>query len=63
MNSTEHATVLSPITVTKRHVSCAGEGGVLGHPKIYLEIGENNEAECPYCGQQFIYAEHHVTEE
>jgi uncharacterized Zn-finger protein len=51
----EHATIQKPIIVAERHVSCAGEGGALGHPKIYLEISTNDEIECPYCGQTFIY--------
>lgn len=51
----EHSANQKPIIMAERHVSCAGEGGALGHPKVYLEIGDGNEIECPYCGQKFIY--------
>lgn len=32
---------------------CDGGGGPLGHPKVYLEIGEKPFVECPYCGRRF----------
>ena len=39
-----------------RQVSCDGEGGGFGHPKVYLEIKEGvDEIICPYCSQHFIY--------
>ncbi|MBE05140.1 MAG: zinc-finger domain-containing protein [Gammaproteobacteria bacterium] len=37
-----------------RTVSCQGEGGSLGHPLVYLNMGENNWVECPYCDRRFI---------
>lgn len=36
-----------------RNVSCDGGGGVLGHPLVYLNMGENSSVECPYCGRRF----------
>jgi uncharacterized Zn-finger protein len=30
------------------------DGGPLGHPKVYLEIGETGYADCPYCGRRFF---------
>lgn len=44
------------ILVSKRSVSCDG-GSEDSHPKIYLEIDDTNKAECPYCGNIFIYKE------
>jgi uncharacterized Zn-finger protein len=44
------------ISVTERSVSCSG-GGSTGHPKVYLEIGSDNNVECPYCGKKFIFIE------
>lgn len=35
----------------KTKVSC--DGGVLGHPKVYLDIGDKSSIECPYCGKKF----------
>jgi uncharacterized Zn-finger protein len=36
------------------HVSCDGGGGVLGHPKVYLEMGDQTYVECPYCDRRFV---------
>lgn len=35
-------------------VSCQGNGVAAGHPLIYLNIGDNNTIECPYCSRKFI---------
>ena len=42
------------VTVTKRRVSCDGGGGALGHPRVYLEMGQGREVECPYCDRKFV---------
>jgi uncharacterized Zn-finger protein len=39
------------------HVSCDGGGGVLGHPKVYLEMGDQTYVECPYCDRRFVLRE------
>ena len=39
--------------VKSKKVSCDGGGGVLGHPKVYLEMGDQNEIICPYCSKLF----------
>jgi uncharacterized Zn-finger protein len=43
-------------------VACDGTGGALGHPKVYLEMGDENFVECPYCDKRFVLkagATHH----
>jgi len=43
-------------------VACDGGGGALGHPKVYLEMGDENFVECPYCDKRFVLkagASHH----
>ena len=36
-------------------VECSGEEkGVLGHPLVYLNMGEEGHIECPYCSRRFI---------
>lgn len=35
-------------------VSCQGIGGALGHPRVYLEMGEADFVECPYCDRRFV---------
>ena len=34
-------------------VACDG-GGALGHPKVYLEMGDESFVECPYCDRRFV---------
>jgi len=38
-------------------VACDGSGGVLGHPKVYLEMGDQTYVECPYCDRRFVLRE------
>ncbi len=42
------------IVVNKRRVSCDGGGGALGHPLVYLEMGEGTQVECGYCDRKFV---------
>ena len=36
------------IVVRSRRVACDGDGGALGHPRVWLEMGEANFVECSY---------------
>jgi uncharacterized Zn-finger protein len=37
-------------------VACDGDGGALGHPRVFLAIDPaTGEVECPYCSRRFIY--------
>ena len=40
--------------VNTKRVSCDGGGGVLGHPRVWLEMGEKRSVECPYCDRVFV---------
>jgi uncharacterized Zn-finger protein len=44
------------IVVRSHRVSCDGVGGALGHPRVYLEMGEEHFVECPYCDRRFVLA-------
>lgn len=44
------------VTIRTRRVSCDGVGGALGHPRVYLEMGEGDFVECPYCDRRFVLA-------
>ena len=35
-------------------VACDGGGGALGHPRVFLEMGDENSVECPYCDKRFV---------
>ena len=39
--------------VSSKKVSCSGPDGPLGHPKVYLEMGDNESVICPYCSKIF----------
>jgi len=38
-------------------VACDGGGGALGHPRVYLEMGDESFVECPYCDKRFVLKE------
>ncbi len=43
--------------VTATRVACDGGEGALGHPRVWLSLGDDGEVECPYCDKKFILAE------
>ena len=43
--------------VTTRRISCDGGGGALGHPRVWLSIGDEGWVECGYCDKRFVLAE------
>ena len=45
------------VTVTSTRVSCDGGGGALGHPRVWLAIGDEGYVECGYCDRRFVVAE------
>tara|TARA_Y100001970_G_scaffold294256_1_gene449262 strand:+ start:52406 stop:52633 length:228 start_codon:yes stop_codon:yes gene_type:complete len=47
---------LPPETIESdsRTVSCNGGGGALGHPLVYLNMGDKDWVECPYCDRKFV---------
>jgi uncharacterized Zn-finger protein len=44
------------IEVHEHRVFCDGGGGALGHPRVYLEMGEAGFVECGYCDRRFVLA-------
>jgi len=42
------------VEVDETRVACDGSGGALGHPKVYLEMGEQDFVECGYCDRRFV---------
>lgn len=41
-------------TVKTKNVKCDGGNGALGHPAVFLNMGSNDNIECPYCGKLFV---------
>ena len=38
-------------------IHCDGGGGAVGHPTVYLNMGDAREIDCPYCGRRFVLQE------
>ena len=53
-----HDSIAAPapeqITVSKKRVACDGGGGALGHPLVYMDMGEDDFIECGYCDRRFV---------
>ena len=54
-NSIDFKTNIDTEIVNSKKISCSGVGGSLGHPKIFLDMGDLNEIRCPYCSKLFIF--------
>lgn len=35
-------------------VACDGDEGALGHPRVFLNMGDDGYVDCGYCDRQFI---------
>lgn len=44
------------VAVRSHRIACEGVGGALGHPKVWLEMGEAGWVDCPYCDRRFVAA-------
>jgi uncharacterized Zn-finger protein len=44
------------VEVETTRVSCEGNAKepAQGHPKVYLEMGDEGFVECPYCDRRFV---------
>lgn len=40
------------IEVESRRIAC--DGGPLGHPRVWLSIGEEGFVECGYCDRKYV---------
>ena len=37
-----------------RTPTCDGGGGALGHPLVYMDMGDEDAVECGYCDRRFV---------
>ncbi len=42
------------ISVESTRVACDGGGGALGHPLVWMEMGDSAFVECGYCDRRFV---------
>ena len=43
------------VQVRSRRIACDG-GGTLGHPKVWMEMGDAGFVDCLYCDRRFVLA-------
>jgi uncharacterized Zn-finger protein len=41
------------VIVPSTRVMCEGSGGALGHPRTYLDMGDDTSVTCKYCDRVF----------
>ena len=46
------------IVVDSHRVWCDGGDGGLGHPRVYMEMGDAAFVECGYCDRRFVLGAH-----
>ena len=55
------APVLGPapeiVRVHTQRVACDGVGGALGHPRVWVDLGESGTADCGYCDRRFVLSQ------
>lgn len=44
---------LDVIKVSTDTVACDGNDGVLGHPRVFLDLSKTEFAVCPYCSKKY----------
>ncbi|MGE0153082.1 MAG: zinc-finger domain-containing protein [Reyranellaceae bacterium] len=42
------------IEVDTPKVACDGNGGALGHPRVWLNLGRDGIVDCPYCDRRYV---------
>ncbi len=45
------------IIVTKKRISCDGGVGALGHPRVWMDMGQSTAVTCKYCDREYILDE------
>jgi uncharacterized Zn-finger protein len=45
---------LETIEVDDPVVACDGGNVELGHPRVYLNMGDKRQIDCPYCGLHYV---------
>ena len=49
----QHSTSNDVVIVSSTRVMCEGSGGALGHPRTYLDMGDETSVICKYCDRVF----------
>ncbi len=47
---------MDPVEIRKISGSTvACDGGAMGHPRVFLNLGDDGVVDCPYCGCRFVH--------
>ena len=49
-----HMGPFETIYINETVAACNGDGGALGHPRVFLNLGRDGKVECPYCSRLFV---------
>jgi NADH dehydrogenase (ubiquinone) Fe-S protein 6 len=44
------------LSVERSRVACDGDGGALGHPRVFLQMDARGFVDCPYCDRRYVLA-------
>ena len=44
------------IEVAEERIACDGGDTALGHPRVFLTLGDDGVVECPYCDRRYVRA-------
>lgn len=47
-------TPFETVEIDQMVAACNGNGGPLGHPRVYLNLAPSGQVECPYCSRLFV---------
>ena len=45
---------LETVEVEEPVVACDGGEAALGHPRVFLNLGDQGSVDCPYCDRRFV---------
>ncbi|MEE8246067.1 MAG: zinc-finger domain-containing protein [Alphaproteobacteria bacterium] len=45
---------LETVEVEEPVVACDGGEPALGHPRVFLNMGDRGSVDCPYCDRRFV---------
>ena len=48
------------VDVKTKIIACDGNGTKIGHPRVFLNMGEKSYIDCPYCGRRFRIQEQNI---
>jgi uncharacterized Zn-finger protein len=54
MPSQQSPSDTAAVLTASTRIACDGGGGALGHPKTWLDMGQDTQVQCKYCDKVFV---------